>query len=187
MSTAATAMEPVDPGLAPGRECGSCTLCCKVFRIPEVDKQAGQWCRHVLQGRGCGIRETRPDVCRNFFCYWMQNGTLGPDWKPDRSKFVLYREMAGKRLGVALDPSAPAAWRREPYYSQFKRWAAQGAAQNHQIIVFHGMRATAVLPDRDVDLGTIVIGDRIIYHVAQHRIEVELRPAPPASTAMQGA
>ena len=185
MSEGASPPGPAHPDLAPGKACGTCTMCCKVFRIPEVDKLAGQWCRHVLQGRGCGIHDTRPDVCRQFFCYWMQNGSLGPDWRPERSKFVLYREMKGKRLVVALDPSVPSAWRREPFYAQFKRWAAQGAAQNHQIIVFHGMRATAVLPDRDVDLGTIAIGDRIIYHVVHDRIEVELRPAPPA--APQGA
>ena len=163
------------PALVPGRDCGSCTLCCKVFRIVEVEKEAGQWCRHVLQGRGCGIHATRPEVCRHFFCFWMQNATLGPDWKPERSKFVLYREMEGKRLVVASDPSAPAAWRRPPYYAQFKRWAQLGAAQNQQILVFNGMRATAVLPDRDLDLGPIAIGDRIIYHVAQGRIEVEHR------------
>ena len=40
---------------APGRECGACTLCCKVFDVPVLEKPAGQWCKHCLPGRGCGI------------------------------------------------------------------------------------------------------------------------------------
>ena len=47
---------------APGRECGSCTLCCKVYDVPAVDSVAGQWCRHTKQGRGCAIHATRPDL-----------------------------------------------------------------------------------------------------------------------------
>ncbi len=176
---ASGATAPETPGLAPGRDCGSCTLCCKVFRIVEVDKPSGQWCRHVVQGRGCGIHETRPEVCRHFFCFWRQNATLGPDWKPDRSKFVLYREMKGKRLVVASDPSVPTAWRRQPYYDAFKHWARRDAAKNHQILVFNGKRATAVLPDRDLDLGIVEVGDEIIYHVVSGRIEVEHRRRPP--------
>ena len=161
--------------LVPGRDCGSCTMCCKVFRIPEVDKLPGQWCRHLVQGRGCGIHPTRPSVCRTFFCHYLRNPQLGPEWKPDRAKFVLYTEMGGKRLVVAADAAAPSAWRKQPYYGQFKRWALAGAPSNHQILVFNGTRATAVLADRDEDLGTIDVGDEVIYHPGRGRIDVELR------------
>lgn len=172
-------------GLVPGRDCGTCSMCCKVFRVVEVDKAAGQWCRHIVQGRGCGIHETRPSVCRTFFCYWLQKDGLGPEWKPDRAKFVIYTEMEGRRLVVASDSAAPLAWRNQPYYAQFKRWAAQGAAANRQILVFNGTRATAVLPDRDLDLGTVDVGDEVIYHVVQGRIEVEHRKGEPPSLVPQ--
>lgn len=42
--------------------------------------------------------------------------------------------------------------------------------------MFIGRRATAVLPDRDVDLGDVGIGDRIVYRVAGGRIEVDHFP-----------
>ena len=160
-------------GLVPGRSCETCTVCCKAFGIPELDKNPGQWCRHVVQARGCGIHEARPQTCRLFFCHWMRNGSLGPEWRPDRAKFVMYTEMEGRRLVVAPDAGLPASWRRAPYYAQFKRWAALGAARSHQLLVFNGERATAILPDRDVALGVVLVGDRIVYRAAAGRIEVE--------------
>ncbi len=150
-------------------------MCCKVFAIPELDKGVQQWCRYVVQGRGCGIHPTRPQVCRQFFCHWLFNPHLGPDWQPNRAKFLIYTEMGGKRMVVAPDAGSPAAWRKEPYYSQFKWWAQAGAQSNHQILVFNNKRATAILPDRDVDLGTVDVGDEVIYRVVAGRIEVEHR------------
>ncbi len=171
--TLAPAAVSAAPGLVPGRFCETCTVCCKAFGIPELDKGPGQWCRHVVQARGCGIHEERPQTCRLFFCHWMRNGRLGPEWRPDRAKFVMYTEMEGRRLVVAPDAGAPSAWRRAPYLTQFRQWAALGAAKGHQILVFVGDRATAVLPDRDQDLGRVEIGDRIVYRVAGGRIEVD--------------
>lgn len=173
-----TRMEPsATPALVPGRSCGTCSLCCKVLGIPEFESPPGAWCRHVVQGRGCAIHPDRPGPCRTFFCHWLENGNLGPEWKPERAKFVLYTEMGGRRLVVASDPAAPAAWRRAPYYAQFKRWAALGAASNRQILVFSGKRATAVLPDRDHDLGTVERGDEVVFRGGAGRIEVEHRRA----------
>ncbi len=164
------------PGLVPGRFCETCTVCCKAFAIPEVEKEPGAWCRHVVQARGCGIHPDRPQTCRLFFCHWMRNGALGPEWRPDRARFVMYTEMEGRRLVVAPDVGVPGSWRRMPYYAQMKRWAALGAPKNNQLIVFTGRRATAVLPDRDVDLGTVGLGDRIVYRMAGSRIEVDHFP-----------
>ncbi len=74
---------------APGRACGACTLCCKVYDVPAVESVAGQWCRHTKAGQGCAIHATRPDHCRAFHCLWMTESWLGPEWKPDRAKMVL--------------------------------------------------------------------------------------------------
>ena len=164
---------PAASGLVPGRTCGTCTVCCKAFGIPELDKGPGQWCRHVVQARGCGIHETRPGVCRLFFCHWMRNGRLGPEWRPDVAKFVMYTEMEGRRLVLAPDAGTPTSWRRSPYLAQIRRWATLGASSNNQVLVFIGRRAIAVLPDRDEDLGAVEVGDRIIYRMAQGRIEVD--------------
>ena len=103
----------------------------------------------------------------------MRNGRLGPEWRPDVAKFVMYTEMEGRRLVLAPDTGAPTSWRRSPYLEQIKRWATLGASNNNQVLVFAGRRATAVLPDRDQDLGIVEVGDRIIYRLVQGRIEVD--------------
>ncbi len=164
---------PIADGLVPGRTCGTCTVCCKAFGIPELDKQPGQWCRHVVQARGCGIHETRPSVCRLFFCHWMRNARLGPEWRPNVAKFVMYTEMEGHRLVIAPDAGTPSSWRRTPYLAQIKRWATLGASSNDQVLVINGRRAIAVLPDRDHDLGIVEVGDRIVYRAVQGRTEVD--------------
>jgi hypothetical protein len=70
----------------PGRECGSCTACCVFLTIdsPEITKQSGAICRHRTEA-GCGIYETRPRPCQEFFCGWRRNANIPEDWRPDRS------------------------------------------------------------------------------------------------------
>jgi len=148
---------------APGRSCGTCTLCCKVFDVPSLDKPMGQWCRHCVQGRGCGIHETRPDHCRAFFCMWMTEGWIGPEWKPDRSKLVLTMNPVTRFLLVQVDPGAPAAWKKEPYYGQLKRWSQAALAEKRHVVVFINKLATVILPDRDVPVGIVEAGDRLVF------------------------
>ena len=71
--------------LVPGRDCGACTVCCTVPTIdqPGIQKRAGATCRHCAGG--CAIYETRPEVCRNFFCAWRRMEIFGDEWRPDKS------------------------------------------------------------------------------------------------------
>ena len=146
---------------APGRSCGACTLCCKVYDVPAVESVSGQWCRHAVTGRGCGIHETRPSHCRAFFCLWMTEGWLGPEWKPDKAKMVLSIEPGSRHLAVQVDPGQPGIWRREPYYGQLKRWAVSSLPQKRHVLVHVNRNTTVVLPDRDVPLGEFAPGDRL--------------------------
>ena len=68
--------------------CGTCTVCCLVLRIEEFDKPAGTLCQHCT-GQGCGIHETRYDVCRGFFCGYRLVPELGEDWRPDRNGVLI--------------------------------------------------------------------------------------------------
>lgn len=156
-----------DPALfvsepAPGRACGTCTLCCKVFDVPALDKPAGRWCPHCRPGGGCGIHATRPDHCRSFHCLWMTAEWLGPEWKPERCKMVLTIDPATRFLYVQVDPGSPAAWKRDPYYGQLKAWSAAAAREGRHVVVFLDKSATVVLPDRDVPLGPFEPGDRLV-------------------------
>jgi hypothetical protein len=161
------------PRLVPGRSCGTCMMCCKVPYIQEFDKPAGVWCKHAVAGKGCGIYEARPDSCRAFYCLWMQDASFGPEWKPEKAKFVTYIQQNGVNIQVAVDPSFPNAWTREPYYARIKQWAREGAADGRFVFVRIGPRMLAVLPDRDLDIGRVDPQDNIV---------VARRPGPAGAT-----
>ena len=144
--------------LAPSRACGTCTLCCKVAAVEEVAKPMGVWCAHCLRNNGCAIYDSRPPSCRTFYCQWIIAKGLGPEWKPERAKFALVKTEAGRRLTALVDPGYPSAWRRSPYYENLKQWAVMGARRSpdlHMVDVMIGTRCIVILPDRDVEVGTV--------------------------------
>jgi Fe-S-cluster containining protein len=135
--------------VVPGRACGTCTLCCKVIAVTDFNKLPGVWCPHCIRGKGCGIYETRPTDCRTFFCEWMLEKGLGPEWKPERAKFALVMGEGG-HLTAFVDPGFPAAWRNAPYIEAFRKLAAERA-----ITIRTGTKVIVVLPDREIDLGHV--------------------------------
>jgi hypothetical protein len=152
-----------DPNpIVSGRSCGTCTLCCKVLKIWELDKPPGVWCRHCKPGSGCMIYSGRPQECRTFHCGYLTNPDLGEEWKPSHSKIVVVPDMEGKRIAVHVDVQRPDAWKREPYYSNLKRWAALAGVQRGQVVAYVGGRMYMIFPDRDVDLGMVGEGDWIM-------------------------
>jgi hypothetical protein len=155
-----------DAAVAPARSCGTCTLCCKVLRIPELDKAHGVWCRHARPGHGCAIYADRPQSCRNFVCGYLASPELSEEWHPVRAKLVMVREPNGGITAVA-DPGRPDAWRAEPYYSQLKSWARQGIDARRQVIVRIGSRTIAILPDKDVDLGHMDFGEQVVIEAEE--------------------
>ena len=147
-----------DPRVVAGRECGSCTLCCKVAAVEEVNKPNGIWCPHCVAGKRCTIYQRRPPSCRSFYCQWMLEKGLGPEWKPERAKFALVKTEGGRRLTALTDPGFPTAWRRSPYYENLKRWAVEAARRAPDVYlvdVLIGQRSIVILPDRDVDVGVL--------------------------------
>jgi hypothetical protein len=82
--------------LIAGRQCGACTVCCVAPNIdkPEIQKMSGAACRHCLSG-GCDIYDTRPPVCRAFFCAWRTVEIFGEEWRPDRSGVLPQIETEG--------------------------------------------------------------------------------------------
>jgi hypothetical protein len=100
------------------RECGSCSLCCKLLSIRELDKPIDTWCQHCRPGKGgCSIYANRPAECRSFECGWLADERIGEEWFPARCKMVLSQTDEG-HLSVTVDPAFSDAWRREPYHSQ---------------------------------------------------------------------
>ena len=72
----------------PMRPCGECQLCCKLFPVPVLEKPAGAWCRHSCAA-GCAIHASRPEVCRQYDCYWRDHDDLPDNCRPDRIGVVV--------------------------------------------------------------------------------------------------
>jgi hypothetical protein len=141
--------------VVPGRECGSCTLCCKVFNVVEIGKAAGKWCSHCKPGRGCKIHDNLPNECAVFNCLWKTEPTMSMHWKPDQAKMVLTVHPETHNIQVVVDPGLPSAWTRQPYHGQLRGLSKSNMANGHLVVVFVNELATLILPDQDVELGVL--------------------------------
>jgi hypothetical protein len=146
-------------GAAPGRACGSCTLCCKVYVLPELAKPAGVWCKHCAPGKGCKIHEAPPEQCQQFFCLWMSDPSMPEEWRPDRARFVLSVFPPNGFIYGQVDPGAPGSWRKPPYYDQLRKMAGAMLPQRRHVIMFSGENATLVMPDEPLPLGRMTASD----------------------------
>ena len=142
------------------RECGSCSLCCKVMGIGALNKPGGQWCPHCLPGKGCGIYGDRPGECRTFNCDWLLNEQLGPEWKPEKSKIVL--RSSGNKIVAFVYPSVPGQWRKSPFFEQLTTLMQHGIKNNLLVYVAVSENYTLLLPDRHEELGHLGAHDEVM-------------------------
>jgi hypothetical protein len=144
---------------APGRECGGCTMCCKLYELPEFKKPPGVWCKHCTPGKGCGIHATRPNQCRQFFCLWMTDAAWPDDWRPDKARFVLSVFPPNGFVYGQVDPGSPGAWRKAPYYDRLRAMAGRLLERRKHVVMFVGDDATLVMPEEAVPLGKMTAQD----------------------------
>lgn len=125
--------------------CGSCTLCCTVIRVSELDKPAGTRCAHA--GRGCAIYEARPHGCQVFQCLWLASQgrpeALPAYLRPDRTGVVLE---VNTKQNVIANCETPAAWKREPMRSRLIGWA-----KRTRVLIKHGEDAFSLRPDGELE------------------------------------
>ena len=152
--------EDVNAASTSRKSCGDCSLCCKLMNVPELNKPRNVWCQHLVIGKGCGIHEARPDVCRGFYCRWTEDPALGPEWKPNKSKMVLAHH-GEDRLTVYVDPGATGAWRKEPYLSRLVAMARVGLENNGILKIVENGQTLVMLPHGAVDLGVVGPDDGI--------------------------
>ena len=79
------------------RQCGECTLCCTLMRVPEPFSAEGVTCQHC--DVGCMIHSTRPETCRTWDCGWLQ-GDMGEEMRPDKSHVVI--EKFSEKVVIAM-------------------------------------------------------------------------------------
>ena len=114
--------QTMQPPLVPGRECGSCNVCCVALTINEpqlLQKVQGIRCKHNQADNLCAIYDSRPDTCRTFFCGFRQLRWVRDTLRPDRSG-VLVRlqnerpDTTGRhRIGVIFTLLTQAALKAE--------------------------------------------------------------------------
>lgn len=137
------------------KSCGTCTLCCKLFDVDWLDqpKPAGQWCHHCKPGRGCAIWQNVPAQCASYYCVWRVDPELGPEWKPERARFILTHAHEDAPLAIILDAGAPDAHRREPYWSALLKTARQHLeGRGSTIVIFRGRHRALLMPEGEVEI-----------------------------------
>ncbi len=160
-------------------------MCCKLMAIDALQKPRAVWCAHCDQKRGCTIYDARPNDCRVFYCGYRRVPQLDERWKPAKAKFLVNYETANNRIVIHVDPARPGAWRAEPYYAAIKDWARNAVRSNGMVLVWTGDEVTAVLPDRDKDLGRVRDDQLLIASSRQapggivHDVTVADAPATP--------
>ena len=115
--------------MSDARQCGSCSLCCKLPSVRDFNKPIDTWCSHCRPGKGgCSIYADRPNRCRAFVCGWLASDKIPPEWFPAKSKMIL-QQRGERHVFVAVDPTFPNAWRNEPYHSDIRRWARENLVE----------------------------------------------------------
>jgi hypothetical protein len=75
------------------RQCGECTLCCKLIPLKEFRKPANTPCQFQRTSgkKGCTVHGTReqPTTCVMWSCRWLMNEDADDLARPDRSHYVI--------------------------------------------------------------------------------------------------
>lgn len=132
---------PTDHAVA-DRQCGTCTLCCRLPDIEALEKPANAWCRHCVDQEGCRIYADRPQLCRDFLCLWRTDARLGDHWAPASSGMMVY--MQGPQVTVLVDPARPDAWREPANLLDLQDWATTAEMRGGYVIVFAGDQVARV-------------------------------------------
>ena len=108
------------------RQCGSCTLCCRLLPVRELGKLANQRCQHQRL-TGCRVYHEPakgfPLCCGLWSCRWL-NGDAHEVGRPDRVHYVIDclpdkviqqlddgREIEWSALQIWVDPMFRDAWK----------------------------------------------------------------------------
>jgi len=132
--------------------------------ISALQKPPGQWCAHCVDGQGCGIYVDRPDECASFYCAWRWWKALGPQWFPAESHLMVILTRETRHLLIKADPAFPDAWKHPLFYDEIKAMARELVPRGFQVAVQTGQHFVFILPDRDVDLGSVAEDENIVFH-----------------------
>lgn len=184
------------------RACGPCLACCRELKIdtPELKKKAGPLCPHHT-GTGCGIYDSRPQVCRQFLCGWRLFEELGDDWRPDLSGVLIVKRdaadmpkeyrAAGYGISIVITGGEDAI--RRPGFAEYvvgllrANIAVNLSATSPSTLLNHHLDGEAAARDMEATRATLVRlygllkaarwkrGPLMLWHL--YRLEVERQKA----------
>jgi hypothetical protein len=124
------------------RECGDCSLCCRLLPVPPLEKGANQRCQHQRH-TGCRVyhKAGMPPECALWNCRWLVNDDTADLSRPDRSHividimpdFVTMTDHAGVATQIEViqcwvDPRHPDAHKDPKFRAYVFRQAQRGKA-----------------------------------------------------------
>ncbi len=163
----------------PTKICGSCSLCCKVMLVEELQKPQGVWRGHFKGGVGCSIHDSHPYSCGVFQCLWILSPTMPIQARPDRLKVVMEIDDGGKRILARADPDHPGAWRQPLVYGQLKQWARDGWPHGRTVWAMVNRHMWLISPNEhaDVDVGVTDPRSPFVYQQGPDgRVSVTVLP-----------
>jgi len=119
-------------------------------------------CDHCEVGKGCNIYAARPGECERYNCLYLTNENVGPHWKPATSHMVLTYDAAANKTSIYVDEAHLEAWRQEPYFSEIKAWAVDAVRIPGQVVVWEGLNAVVIFPDREKNMGPVREGQILV-------------------------
>jgi uncharacterized protein len=126
------------PARKPTTGCGSCSLCCYLMAVPDLNKPACVWCQHAERPHGgCRVYDTdeKPQACSDFACLWLVSQSRAREerfaygLRPDRCRVMFHdarNEDEPNTLYVHVDPAHPGAWRWEPILNHINAVISRG-------------------------------------------------------------
>ena len=139
------------------RQCGTCTLCCKLLPVRELDKDAGVRCKFQKFHKGCTVygQPEMPPACSLWNCRWLINDDCDDIPRPDRAHYVIdimpdyitgVDDATDQRhnwpvVQIWCDPNYPDAWKTEP----LRAWMSRQAEKGNATIVRYGQKDGIVI------------------------------------------
>jgi hypothetical protein len=131
------------------RQCGDCSLCCKLVPVPPLGKPASEPCRYQKFRKGCTVYRTpsMPPECALWSCRWLVNDDAAELSRPDRLRYVidvmpdfisLRDDATGELINIqvvqiCIDPNHREAHRDPALRRWLHRRAEQGIAATIRI------------------------------------------------------
>ena len=105
-------------------ECDGCTLCCQLFPVKCVNKEANEICKYCVVGVGCKIYNNLDKECKDFNCAYIQSN-CSEKLRPDKCK-VIFEKIGDDIFFGTMHPNYPTAYLDEVIQGQSINFHKQG-------------------------------------------------------------